>query len=92
MTWANLAFSDRCSKTNNIISPKFFALSAYALKTEVQEQLDGYSILWLSNQTHDRQQIQGVDDANDANRQKLRNAEKHGNDFVIFKPCQNSLY
>ncbi len=86
---ANSISSDRCSKTNNISSPKFFALSAYSFKTEVQEQLDGYTILWLPDQT---QVLQTIESAEDAEKQKLKPAEKHGNDFVLFKTCQNSLY
>ena len=91
--FANLTSSDHSTKTSSPISPRFFALSAYAMKTEVQEQLDGYTILWLPNQAHDNPQLVGAEGADDdVKKQKPKHADKRGNDFVVFKVCQNSLY
>ncbi len=56
----------------------------------MQEQVDGYTILWLPNaQTQDVQQVEGKDDVE---MKKIKHAERRGSDFVVFKTCQNSLY
>ena len=82
--------SDRCSRVDGGVSTKFFALSAFAMRTEVQEQVDGYTILWLpSAQTRDEQLGEGK---MDPEMKKIKHAERRGSDFVVFKTCQNSLY
>ena len=76
----NPLFSDSCAKTGSRASTNFFALSAKAFKTEVKGQQDGYTILWLPDQSTGQQTLKDPQKS-----KKRKHMDRHRKDFVVWE-------